>query len=111
MRPSVVVSNWKSKRPDVIGPLGPQPLGGHGRLAEPLPLALPLRHAQALLAPEPLDLLAVHDPALLADAAPGEPVAPARMLGRELPQPLPQRVVALAAAARAGGAGSSGAAR
>ena len=87
------------QRPDVIRALGPQPLGRDGRVAEPVPLALPLRHPQALLAPEPLDLLAVHRPALLADSAPGEPVAPARVLGRELPQPLPQRVVAVAAAA------------
>jgi hypothetical protein len=85
-------------RPDVVGSPGPQPRGRDGRVAEPEPLPLALRHAQALFAPQPLDLLAVHGPALLADGAPGEPVAPTRMLGRQLPQPLPQRVVALAAA-------------
>ena len=57
------------ERPDVVGPLGPQPRRRHGRLAEPLALPLPLRHPQALLAPQPLDLLAVHRPALLAQAA------------------------------------------
>ena len=28
----------------MVGALGPQPLGGHGGLAEPLPLAFPLPH-------------------------------------------------------------------
>jgi hypothetical protein len=32
--------------PDMVGALGPQPLGGHGGLAEPLPLAFPLRHPE-----------------------------------------------------------------
>jgi len=30
--------------PDMVGALGSQPLGGHGGLAEPLPLAFPLPH-------------------------------------------------------------------
>jgi hypothetical protein len=30
--------------PDMVGALGAQPLGGHGGLAEPLPLAFPLPH-------------------------------------------------------------------
>jgi len=73
-------------------------LGRDGRLAEPEPLPLALRHAQPFLAPQPLDLLAVHRPALLADGAPSEAVAPAGMLGGQLPPPPPQRVVAVAAA-------------
>jgi hypothetical protein len=34
--------------PDTVGALGPQPLGGHGGLAEPLPLAFPLPHRSNL---------------------------------------------------------------
>ena len=54
------------QRPHVIGPLGPQPVGGHGRLAEALALAAPRRDPQAFLAPEPLHALAV-------DACPSSP--------------------------------------
>jgi hypothetical protein len=35
--------------PDMVGALGPQPLGGHGGLAEPLPLAFPLPHRDPTL--------------------------------------------------------------
>jgi hypothetical protein len=51
--------------PHLVGPLRGQPRGGHGRLAEPPTLPAPLRHAQALLAPEALRPLAVQAPALL----------------------------------------------
>ena len=71
-----------------------------GGLAEPLPLAFPLRHPEAFLAPQALDLLAVHGPALRADGAPGEAVAPARMLRREPAQPLAQRIIAIGIIAR-----------
>lgn len=57
-----------------------------------MPLAFPLRHPEAFLAPQALDLLAVHGPALRADGAPGETVAPERMLRREPAQPLAQRI-------------------
>ena len=54
----------------MVGALGPQPLGGHGGLAEPLPRAFPLWHPEAFIAPQALDLLAVHGPAIRADGAP-----------------------------------------
>jgi hypothetical protein len=82
----------------MVGALGPQPLGGHGGLAEPL--AFPLRHPEAFIASQALDLLAVHGPAIRADGAPGEAVAPARMLRRELAQPLAQRIIAIGIIAR-----------
>jgi hypothetical protein len=82
----------------MVGALGPQPLGGHGGLAEPL--AFPLRHPEAFIASQALDLLAVHGPAIRADGAPGEAVAPAWMLRRELAQPLAQRIIAIGIIAR-----------
>jgi hypothetical protein len=42
VRPSMVVSNWKSKA-HMVGALGSQPLGGHDGLAEPLAFPLPHR--------------------------------------------------------------------
>ena len=86
------------QRPDVIRALRPQPLRGHSRVAKAKPFPFALRHAQALLAPQPLNLLAVHRPALVADSAPGQPVTPTRVLRGELPQPRAERVVALASA-------------
>ena len=59
MRPSLVVSNWKSSAQHLIRALCPQPRGGDGGGAEALPLAPLGRHVQALLAPQALDLLAV----------------------------------------------------
>src|SRR5579884_392473 len=41
----------------------------------------------ALQPPQPFDPLAVHPPALLAQQRPHPPIAPARMLGRELVHP------------------------
>ena len=87
------------QRPDVVGPLRTKTDGRHERGADPLPFAFAGRHPQPLLTPQPLDLLAVHQPALVADSRPREPVAPARMLPRELPQPDAQRFVAIVAVA------------
>jgi len=46
--------------PHVIRLLGDESIRRRGRDPDPQALAPPLRNAQALLAPEPLDLLAVH---------------------------------------------------
>ena len=98
------------QRPHVIGALGPQPVGRHGRVAEALALAPAYGNAQALLAPQPLHALAVHRPALLAQLGVRAAVAPARPLLRELAQPRAQRAI-VRRARTAGGAVSSGAAR
>jgi hypothetical protein len=87
------------ERPDVVRALRPEPRCRHGRVAKPLALALPGGHAQALFAPDALDLLTVHRPALLAQRAPRKPVAPARMLPGQAPQPLAQCVFAAEATA------------
>jgi hypothetical protein len=55
--------------PDIVEALGPHPLGGHGGLAEPSPLAFPLRHPEAFLAPQALDRDAVQGPALGGESA------------------------------------------
>ena len=55
--------------------------------------ATPLRDAQPFLAPEPLDLLVVHDPPLAAGIVVGPAVSPPRVLLRIRPQPVPQRQV------------------
>ena len=79
-------------RPDVIGPLGTQPLGGAGR--DTAAFADPDRSAQALLAPQPLHALVV-DPGprlagLPAQHPPHHPPAPPRMRPGQLAQPVTQ---------------------
>ena len=49
-----------------------------------------LRHPQALLTPQPLNLLVVHDPALAAGVVVGAPESPPRMGFRVLAKPRPQ---------------------
>src|SRR5215216_1034845 len=84
-------------RPDVVGPLGTQPLGGAGR--DTAAFAGPDRSAQALLAPQPLHALVV-DPGprlagLPAQHPPHHPPAPPRMRPGQLAQPVTQpRLVA-----------------
>jgi len=72
------------ERPDVIGPLRTQASRRRRRGPKTLPLAPLRRHAQALLTPDPLDLLAVQLPALATQRRPGAPVPPAGMLPSEL---------------------------
>ena len=64
------------QRPHMIGVLGRQPVGRAGRGAEPLAFAPLGRHAQAFLAPQPLDGLAVHAPALPGGAGRGRAGSP-----------------------------------
>jgi hypothetical protein len=75
--------------PNVIGSDGLEPVGRRGRGAETLALTALGRHPQALLAPQALDLLAVHDPALAAHHGVRSPVAPSGMALGEAPQPGP----------------------
>jgi hypothetical protein len=77
----------------VIRVLGPQPLGWHGRIAQPLAFAAPLGHSQALLAPQPLRTLAVDPPSLLEQQLVRAAVAPPRPLAGDLPQLSPQRLI------------------
>jgi hypothetical protein len=49
--------------PDVVGALGAQPEAGPVREPEPAALGLPLGDLQPLASPDPLDPLAVRDPA------------------------------------------------
>jgi hypothetical protein len=80
--PSVVASNWKST---AHTRLGASAFGGFGVvLVQPLASPL-LRHSQAFLAPQPLDLLVVDVPALVAGVVVGvaEP-APRMILGPRL---------------------------
>jgi hypothetical protein len=81
------------QRPYLIGALGPQPLRGDRRVAEPLALALTLRHPEPLLAPQALYPLAVDLPALLPQPMVRAAVSPPRALLRELPQRSPQHGV------------------
>src|SRR5512133_1360337 len=81
------------QRPHVIGVLGGQPVGRAGGAAQSLAFAAPGRHPQAFLAPEPLDGLAVHPPALLHQLGVSPPVAPARVVAAELAELLAQRSV------------------
>jgi hypothetical protein len=69
--------------PHVIRMLRPQPVRWRRRGAKTLALAAPGRHSQALLPPQPLHLLAIHDMAFPAQHRVGPPVAPPRMAGRE----------------------------
>ena len=57
------------ERPDLIGVLGAQALGRHGRLSEALALAPAGGNSQALLAPEALHSLAIQAPTLLSRRA------------------------------------------
>src|SRR5207245_11114594 len=76
--------------PDVVGALRPQPLRGDRARPHPPALGRPLRHPQSLLAPQPLNPLAVHHQTLQAEQAPGltEPVP--RPRPGDLAQPGPQ---------------------
>ncbi len=86
------------ERPHVIRALRLQPRGGDGGGAEAQPLAPFGRHAQALLAPQALDLPAVYRPSVVAQSRPHAAVAPARMLARELEQASAQRLVTITSA-------------
>jgi hypothetical protein len=79
------------QRPHVIGVLGAQPLGPDGRGPEPLALASPLRHPQALLVPQPLRALAVQRPALIQQPLMRTAIPPPRTIARDLPQLRAQR--------------------
>src|SRR3954447_1807497 len=81
------------QRPDMIGPLRPQPVGRDRRLAEALALAPASGDPEAFFAPEPLDALAVDVVAELAEADVRAAVAPARPRGRDLAQQRPQHQV------------------
>src|SRR3954447_10177051 len=78
------------QRPDLIGPLRPQPVGRDRRLAEALALAPASGDPEAFFAPETLDALAVDVVAELAEADVRAAVAPARPRGRDLAQQRPQ---------------------
>ena len=69
-----------------IGTLG-------GRDAESAALALALGHSQSLLAPDPLNALAVERPTLGEQVAVGSAVAPAGLVRRQAAQPPAQRLV------------------
>jgi hypothetical protein len=73
----------------MMGSLGAEPIGGHGRNAQALALVATGRHPQALLTPQALDLLAVHGPAFATQHGVRSPVAPAGMALGEAPQPVP----------------------
>jgi hypothetical protein len=68
----------------MIGVLGRQPIRWRRGGAQPLALAAPCRDAQAFLAPQPLDGLAVDPPALLQQLGVDAAVAPAGMDAAEL---------------------------
>ncbi len=74
------------QRPHVVGVLGTEPLGRDGRLAEPEPLPLPLRHAQPLLAPVGGNLRAAEAAReeLRTRVRRGERVAPSRQTFEEV---------------------------
>jgi hypothetical protein len=67
------------QRPHMVRVLGRQPIRRRGRDAQALPFAPPDRDAQAFLAPQPLDGLALHRPTLLAQHGVGAPITPAGM--------------------------------
>src|SRR3954452_24077939 len=81
------------QRPDMIGPLRPQPVGRNGRLAEALALAPASGDPEPFFAPEPLDALAVDVVAELAEADMRAAVAPTRPRGRDLAQQRPQHML------------------
>jgi hypothetical protein len=81
------------QRPHVIGMGGRQPLGWCGGGAQPPAFAAPCRHSQALLAPQPLDGLAVHMPALLAQLSVSAPVPPPGVDAAEPAQLLAQHPI------------------
>ena len=79
------------KRPHVIGPLGPQPVGRNRRVPQALALAPPDRHPETLLAPQPLHALAVDLPALLQEQLMRAAVPPPRPPPGDPPKLRPQR--------------------
>ena len=76
------------QRPHMVRVLGRQPVGRTGRGTEALAFAAAGRHAQAFLAPQALDGLAVHCPAPAAKLGMGAPIAPPWMGAAELAQRL-----------------------
>lgn len=64
-RPSVVVSNWKSTAHTLFGASAVAGVGCCRALPDPLPAAV-LRDPEVFVAPQPLNLLVVHRPALTA---------------------------------------------
>jgi hypothetical protein len=79
--------------PYLVRALGPQPLRGNGRVAQTTPLTPALRYPQPLLAPQPLNPLAVHLPALRPQLVMRAAVSPPRTVLRELSQLRTQRRV------------------
>jgi hypothetical protein len=74
------------QRPHMIGMLGSQPIRWRRGGAQPLALAPPGGHPQTLLAPQPLNGLAVYPPAGLTQLGVGGPIPPARMGPADLAQ-------------------------
>lgn len=74
----------KVDAPHVIDMLGCAPVGRDGRVAQPPAFPPLLRDAEAFLAPQSLDLLAVVPPAGLDGCVVRPPVAPARPLPGEV---------------------------
>ena len=72
------------QRPYVVWCLSTQPIGRDRRGPQPLALAAPLRHPQALFAPQPLRALAVEHPALLEQQLVRAPIPPPRPLPGDL---------------------------
>jgi hypothetical protein len=87
-RPSVVASNWKSTAHTTFGASAVGGFGAVGRAETLAPASL--RHAQALVAPEPLDLLVVDVPALGAGVVVGRTKPTPRMVPCPVPQPRAQ---------------------
>ena len=81
------------QRPHMIGMLSGQPIRRAAGGAQPLALAPLGGHAQAFLAPQPLDRLAVHHPVLLAQHGVGAAIAPARMDPAERTELLTERSI------------------
>ncbi len=79
------------ERPHVIGPLSMEPIRGTGRDAESLTLPSSWRHPEALLPPQPLDLLTIGTPALVSEDRPRLAITPALVLVAEGAQSLPLR--------------------
>jgi hypothetical protein len=79
--------------PYLVRALRPQPLRGNGPVAQTTPLTPALRYPQPLLAPQPLNPLAVYLPALRPQLVMRAAVSPPRTVLRELSQLRTQRRV------------------
>jgi hypothetical protein len=85
------------ERPHVVRALGPEPIRGAGRGSQTLALSLAVRHLEALLPPQALDLLAVGAPALVFEHLMGLAIAPALVFAAEAVEARSECVVSLAA--------------